>query len=107
MFGTATASLLERVMALAPRGVVFVDDGGLIVRANARAHALLGYGDQELTGQPFTMLLPERLRPGFLLPFGRALDQDVDPDEVSEGATVVDALRSPARRKDGSEVDVV
>lgn len=99
MFGAATASLAERIVALAPRGIVLLDDHGMIVGANRRAYALLGYDNDELTGQPFTILVPERLRPNLPIPF--------KPEAVRDGGVLAEAYRSPARRKDGSEVGIV
>ncbi|HYA59321.1 MAG TPA: PAS domain S-box protein [Burkholderiaceae bacterium] len=45
-----------------PEGVLLVDAGGHILRANHRIAELFGYSAEELLGQPVEMLLPESLR---------------------------------------------
>jgi PAS domain S-box-containing protein len=54
----AHASLFEAV----PDALVIVDERGMIVRANARAEGMFGYGRGELVGQPIERLVPERFR---------------------------------------------
>ncbi len=43
-------------------GIVIVNERGDIVRVNAKAEEMFGYGHQELVGRPLEMLLPERFR---------------------------------------------
>ncbi len=50
------------VIESAPDGVVIVDDGGLIVYANARITHLFGFAPADLTGRPIEALIPERVR---------------------------------------------
>jgi len=81
---------------LMPDGIVVVDSGGTILRVNAQAEAMFGYGRAELEGSPVEVLLPERLRDGHPLHRG---DYMRDPSTRPMGVRA-EVL---GRRKDGSE----
>jgi PAS domain S-box-containing protein/diguanylate cyclase (GGDEF)-like protein len=71
--GTRTARMLARLRESEERyrvlldtitdAVLLVDEAGTIAFANPGAASVFGHGAQELLGQPFWMLQPERLRP--------------------------------------------
>jgi PAS domain S-box-containing protein len=56
------AALADAVIETSSLGVVMVDEGGRIVRSNARLAQMFGYLPDELDGQSLETLLPERLR---------------------------------------------
>ncbi|WP_024300963.1 bifunctional diguanylate cyclase/phosphodiesterase [Pseudogulbenkiania sp. MAI-1] len=51
------------LLKAAPDAVIISTRDGRIVMTNARVETLLGYPAEELQGQPFELLVPERLRP--------------------------------------------
>jgi PAS domain S-box-containing protein len=53
---------LDLVVEALPVGILMVDRRGRITLVNAQGERILGYGRQELVGQPVEILLPERLR---------------------------------------------
>src|ERR1035437_356996 len=65
---TAMAVLAESearfrgIFTTAVDGAVLSDQSGVILLANPRAEALLGYGPGEMVGQRIEVLVPERLR---------------------------------------------
>lgn len=95
--GLETAHLeLGRLRDEAPDPVVIVDGDGRIELVNAQAAALVGYGREELNGQPVEILVPERFR--------RRFDADrrhymthLDTRPMGHGTKLF------ARRKDGTE----
>ncbi len=54
----------EHIIESAPNGMIIVDNTGKIVDANTFTFSLLDYSEQELVGQPFERLIPERFREG-------------------------------------------
>jgi two-component system sensor kinase FixL len=50
------------VVEASPNGIVLVNERGRIVLVNACAEKLFGYGREELIGQTFEILVPERFR---------------------------------------------
>src|SRR5687767_1701501 len=78
--------------------VVVVGDDGRIAFASREAGRLLGWGD-DLVGQPLVTIIPERLRSRHAVGFQRYVVTGVSH---LQGKTV----RVPARKRDGSEVDL-
>ena len=54
--------LASAIVDAAPDGIVMTNQDGRILFVNRRIDHLFGYGRDELLGQPFELLLPERLR---------------------------------------------
>ena len=54
----ADAERLRSLLEAAPDATLIVDEGGVIVRANAQAVRLFGYQREELVGRPIEMLVP-------------------------------------------------
>src|SRR6266849_2387380 len=52
----------RRVVETAPDAIVLVDPEGRIVMTNPRAEQMFRYAQQELIGQPFEILVPDRFR---------------------------------------------
>jgi PAS domain-containing protein len=50
------------VVEASPNGIVLVNERGRIVLVNTCAEKLFGYGREELIGQTFEILVPERFR---------------------------------------------
>lgn len=88
----------QRLLEVAPDGIIIVDRGGLITLVNAQAEKLFGYLREELLGQPIEILVPERFR-GACRPPGKLSHPAADP---ADGA----GLDLAGRRKDGSEFPV-
>ena len=80
----------------APNAMVMGNESGQIVLANRQAETLFGYSQDELLGQPFEMLLPERFY---------ELHAELRSDFLEEPvAHQMEAIRSVVgRRKDGGE----
>ena len=89
----------NQIIDVAPDGILVVSEAGKIVRTNSRLRQLLGYGPDELCGQPLEVLIPERFRANhghtlhgyFVAPIARYM---------GEGRDLF------ALRKDGTEVAV-
>lgn len=50
------------VFAAAPDAIVVVDEGGVIIAANAQTDEMFGYGAGDLVGQAIEVLIPDRFR---------------------------------------------
>ena len=88
----------DALLDTAPGGIIVSDDKGRILRANARAEEMFGYGPGELADQPIEALVPESLRHKHAsLREGFA----GQPKQRRMGIGPEASLR--ARRKDGSE----
>ena len=59
---TAEASTFRALLEAAPDGILVVDQSGKILLANARCASLLGFGPQDLIGQPIEILVPRYIR---------------------------------------------
>ena len=87
------------LLEFAPDAMVITDRSGKIVLVNAQMDALFGYRREELLGQQFDMLIPERFRCGntghyasyFAAPQPRAIGESLD---------------LYGRRKDGAEFPI-
>jgi len=96
---TQSAALLAQIFEFAPDAKVLVDGGGRILKANALAGTMFGYGRDELIGQHIEILIPQRFlsrhvayRQGYM----------ATPRTRPMGAGV----ELFARRKDGTEFPV-
>ena len=56
---------MSALMETSPDSVLIVDEGGKIQRFNEQLVRFLGYAREELVGQPFEMLIPQRFRGSF------------------------------------------
>ena len=92
-------TMLRELFDSAPDTVVVVDRDGRIARANAQIERMLGFGQEELVGQPVEVLLPERFRRGHVL---HREDYIAEPRTRPMGA----GLELFCRRKDGTEIPV-
>ena len=88
----------DALLDTAPGGIIVSDDKGRILRANARAEEIFGYGPGELADQPIEALVPESLRHRHA-----SLREDFagQPKQRRMGLGPDASMR--ARRKDGSE----
>jgi PAS domain S-box-containing protein len=89
----------EQLFEAAPDALLTIDENGHILRVNAQAEAIFGYGRNELTGQPVEVLLPDRMRA--LHPALRRKFQSAPHRRLLDSG-----LELYARRKDGSEFPV-
>ena len=86
----------EAILQVVPDAVVHVDAGSRIAEVNVQAESLFGYSREELIGEPFDVLVPERLRPTI----ASLRDQMMrDPSVLTVGMD--DGVLG--RRKDGGE----
>lgn len=83
------------VLEAAPIGIIAVDNSGRIVLANRSAQDMFGYTEEELVGQPLTVLIPEESRQIHLR---QCANYTRDPHVRPMGS----GLNLSARRKDGS-----
>ena len=91
--------LLHNLLQTIPDGVVVVDESGTIILANPPAEKMSGYSQQELQGQPLSMLIPawaQDVHPGYCKSYFR------EPYERKMGAD----LNLFILRKDGAEIPV-
>ncbi len=96
--GNELGESYDALLETAPGGILVSDDKGAILKANARAEQLFGYGSGEMTGLPIEALVPESLRHRHAsLREGFASQ----PKQRRMGTGPEAPLR--ARRKDGSE----
>ncbi|MDQ4133162.1 MAG: SpoIIE family protein phosphatase [Actinomycetota bacterium] len=80
--------------------VVIAGDDNRVVYVNASAERLLGWNRVHLVGRPLITVIPEQLRSRHLDGFRRYLDTG-EPRLIGSGA-----VRVPALRADGAEVEV-
>ena len=79
--------------------IVTADHGGSIVFINEQGERMFGYDRSELIGRPFSLLLPERERPGLERRRERLM-------AVAEQRRLGRVIEVTARRKDGTEFPV-
>lgn len=92
-------ALFQALLDAAADAVVVIDERGTIRDLNASCAAMLGYGRDELLGEPVSVLMPERYaaeHDGYI----RRYLETGDPHIIGIGRTV------EARRADGSEFPV-
>jgi PAS domain S-box-containing protein len=53
---------ISEFFSIVPNPMILVDTKGVIVLANEKMCALFGYPPGRLTGEPVTLLMPERYR---------------------------------------------
>ena len=91
--------MLANLLDSLPDAAVVVDERGRIVHASDRCLDVLGYGPDELNGQPVEALVPESLRVGHERTRNEYLKCPI-PREMGSG------LELHARRKDGRTIGV-
>ena len=79
--------------------VVVADADGLILWINPAAERLLGWSRNDLVGLPLTTIQPERMRGPHLSGFHRY-------QRTHEPRLIGSAIRVPALRRDGTELDI-
>ena len=84
------------IFASAADGVIVSDQAGVVLLANPRAEAMLGYAPGELLGQSIEVTLPERLR-AMHRHMRERYAPTPTPRPMGRGLNII------ARRKDGSE----
>jgi PAS domain S-box-containing protein len=89
--------LAHALLAALPDAVVGVDRAGVIVFANAAAERLLGHPPGGLVGQPFTRLVPERMREEYVGGFSQFL---------TTGGVTKGTRQRVLARADGTEIAV-
>ncbi|MEP7000943.1 MAG: PAS domain S-box protein [bacterium] len=60
------SELYRALITVAPDAVIAIDGESRLLLCNRAAEQMFGYSTSSLIGQPLTMLMPERLRPGHL-----------------------------------------
>jgi PAS domain S-box-containing protein len=88
------------VLQAVGHAVVVGDEENRIVFANDGVEELLGWAPEALIGKRITVLVPDRLRERHIAGYTRMLVGQSKPRLLDR------AVRVPARRRDGSEVDV-
>ena len=79
--------------------IVVADDRNHVVYANAAVEQVLGWRADDLSGRRLTTIIPERLREAHVAGYSRYL-------VTHEPRLIGQPVRVPARRRDGSEVEV-
>ncbi len=88
--------LLRAVLGVSTQAILCVNAGGQITLANVGAERIFGYSQEELSGAPVQMLLPERFRERHAQQMAAYLGKPVNRP-MGQGLPLV------GRRKDGSE----
>ena len=88
----------QHIMEVMPEAVIVSDSGGKIVTVNAQTEKLFGYCREEMIGQPIAILVPKRLRAGFVAHLSAYLA--LTAPTVSAMGEGLDLF---ARRKNGTE----
>jgi PAS domain S-box-containing protein len=88
-------ALFRGVFEAVPDAVLVVDNGGMIVLANAQCRAVFGYAPEDLDGKPIETLVPQRFHRGHPR---RRDGYGADPNPRPMGL-----LRLSAVRSDGTE----
>ena len=94
-----TEARFRGLLEAGPDAIVVVDEGGVIMLANAVAERLFGYEREDMEGQTIEMLLPESIRDVHPVRREQYL-QDPRPRQMGRGMALT------ARRADGSEFPV-
>jgi PAS domain S-box-containing protein len=93
LFNQNAATRLTSLVDSAVDAIISVDDSQRIVLYNRSAERIFGWPASEALGQPLSMLLPERFRPGHAEHVGRFGATGVTSRRMS-GSTVVYGLRA-------------
>ena len=86
----------QRMVDVAPCGMILLDGQGVIRFVNLRVEACFGYSRQELAGQPIERLIPEKLRSAHADSIDLFMDQFSGPGGGRREVV--------GRHKDGSEI---
>ncbi len=93
----ASEELHRTVTQTASDGIIVSDELGNIQTVNSAGEQILGYPLNELTGQPLTVIMPERFRERHR----KGFEQFIQTGKRTIGWS---ALQIPGRRKNGEEV---
>lgn len=96
-FTDQPTSLFETLADSAPDAIFTIDEGSMIVFANAATERVFGHSPQELIGQPLAALIPERFRAQHTHGVARYL-------RTGKRNIPWTGVALPGLRKDGSEV---
>ena len=96
---TAKEEQFRQVVHTAPDGIVLADGDGKVVLWNSAAQRLFGYSEEDILGQPLTIIMPTRYRDDHLrgLEFVKA-----SGGSIQTGRTI----ELEGLRKDGSEFPI-
>ncbi|MGH2775984.1 MAG: PAS domain S-box protein [Actinomycetota bacterium] len=92
----ASEMRFRRLAESSNEGIVSIDAGGRIVFWNRGAQDVFGYWEEEVTGEPVQMLMPDRFRSEHERGFARFL-------ETGETSIIGTTVEVEGRRKDGTE----
>ncbi len=95
-FESAAEERFRLAVESCPSSMVMTDNVGIIVLVNTETERLFGYQRNELIGQKMEMLVPERIRSGYVQRRA-ALARNPQPVRFGEGWNLF------GRRRDGSE----
>ncbi len=95
-FESAAEEKFRLAVESCPSSMVMTDNVGIIVLVNTETERLFGYQRNELIGQKMEMLVPERIRSGYVQRRA-ALARNPQPVRFGEGWNLF------GRRRDGSE----
>lgn len=98
-FSVHDFKMLRSLFESSPDAVLLIEADGRIALVNRQTEAILGYGRDELQGQPVEVLVPERLR-GRHVDLRQRFTANPSLRPMGAGSSLV------ARRKDGSELPV-
>ncbi len=84
------------VMQSATDAIILADQNGNIISWNQAAQRLLGYSEEEVMGQPLTVIMPARYREKHLVGFQRV-------KETGQARLIGKTVELHGLRKDGSE----
>ncbi|HWC38070.1 MAG TPA: SpoIIE family protein phosphatase [Acidimicrobiales bacterium] len=98
--GQLSTVKIEEVLDGLPHAVVVADQGSRIVYINGGAERLLGWGRQDLIGQPLAVIIPERLREAHFSGMARYL--------LTRESRIIGErpIRVAARARDGKEIEI-
>ena len=96
---TAKEEQFRQVVHTAPDGIVLADEEGIVVSWNSAAQRLFGYTEEEILGQPLTIIMPTRYQEDHL----RGLESvKATGGSIQTGRTI----ELYGLRKDGSEFPI-
>ncbi|WP_220634544.1 PAS domain S-box protein [Georgfuchsia toluolica] len=92
----SSAARYQAVIQTAADAIVTADSSGIIVNWNTGAERMFGYAETEVTGQPLTLLMPERFQERHLAGMRRV-------QSGGEWHVIGKTVELTGRRKDASE----
>ncbi len=92
-------SIVEAIVGSTSDAIVTADAQGLVVTWNPAAERIFGYGEEDILGQPLTLLMPERFR----APHDAGLSRVA---RTGETKVIGQTVQLTGLRKDGSEFPI-